>query len=259
MLIQSHKIVPGPIPFEIIPISNYGFSQTISQYKSLVLHYTAANTPEDTINWFKNPASQVSAHLLIARDGRIWQFVPFNKPAYHSGNYPVNLTSIGIELDNIGYERDSFTVDPANAIRLLGKDGVERSWEVYPAAQYDALVAVSRLLVKTYGILEIVGHDKISDEKLDPGPAFPMEKFKIDVPVYVPSPQPAGQEYIATSNLNVRNGAGSTYPLLGILYKGAVIRVTNTTPTNGYLGYEALVSGTGPKSGWVYAAYLAAK
>ncbi|HAP05707.1 MAG TPA: 1,6-anhydro-N-acetylmuramyl-L-alanine amidase AmpD, partial [Gammaproteobacteria bacterium] len=56
---------------------------------------------------------QVSAHLLIKRDGSIIQFVPFDKRAWHAGKSNFNGQdncndfSIGIELegtDNLNYE-----------------------------------------------------------------------------------------------------------------------------------------------------------
>ena len=56
---------------------------------------------------------QVSAHLLIKRDGSIIQFVPFDKRAWHAGESSFNGEgncndfSIGIELegtDNLNYE-----------------------------------------------------------------------------------------------------------------------------------------------------------
>lgn len=55
-----------------------------------------------------DPASEVSAHYLIARDGRLWQLVDEAMRAWHAGAgdwagaADVNSRSIGIELDNTG-------------------------------------------------------------------------------------------------------------------------------------------------------------
>ncbi len=68
----------------------------------------------DAHPYFKNIKDmQVSAHLLIKRDGLVIQFVPFDKRAWHAGDSSFNGQdncndfSIGIELegtDNIAYE-----------------------------------------------------------------------------------------------------------------------------------------------------------
>ena len=49
-------------------------------------------------------------------------------------------------------------------------------WHTFTPEQIQAVIDVCSLLVKTYGIREIVGHDDIAPKrKWDPGPAFPME------------------------------------------------------------------------------------
>ncbi len=56
-----------------------------------------------------NPDNEVSAHYLIARDGRVFQMVEEEMRAWHAGagrwgGYEdVNSSSIGIEMDNDGY------------------------------------------------------------------------------------------------------------------------------------------------------------
>jgi len=51
----------------------------------LVIHYTGRQQRPGTISWFQNPQSKVSAHLVIARDGKVTQMVPFNREAWHAG------------------------------------------------------------------------------------------------------------------------------------------------------------------------------
>lgn len=99
---------------------------------------------------------QVSAHLLIRRDGEVVQFVPFTARAWHAGqsNYQgrtnCNDFSIGIELegaDNIAYEQ----------------------------VQYQQLAKIIRCLKEHYPAIadHITGHSDIAPErKTDPGPAF---------------------------------------------------------------------------------------
>jgi len=51
----------------------------------LVIHYTGGSSAAGTISWFQSPQSKVSAHLVIARDGKVTQMVPFNREAWHAG------------------------------------------------------------------------------------------------------------------------------------------------------------------------------
>ena len=100
---------------------------------------------------------QVSAHLLIRRDGSIVQFAPFGRRAWHAGasrfqgRENCNDFSIGIELE--------------------GEDEV-----AYTDEQYTELVGVIMALCKAYPTLSarrIAGHcDVAPGRKTDPGPAF---------------------------------------------------------------------------------------
>ncbi len=100
---------------------------------------------------------EVSAHLLIRRDGEIVQFVPFNERAWHAGasdfrgRSRCNDYSIGIELE--------------------GEDETP-----YDDCQYKVLPQVLKALIRAYpGISarEIAGHCDVSPgRKSDPGPAF---------------------------------------------------------------------------------------
>lgn len=105
---------------------------------------------------------RVSSHALIERNGAITQFVPFDRRAWHAGvscfrgAAGCNDYSIGIELE--------------------GTD--ERPYEM---AQYQALTAATRALLRAYPALSlgrIVGHLEIAPErKTDPGPSFDWPRY----------------------------------------------------------------------------------
>ena len=102
---------------------------------------------------------KVSAHLFIRRDGKIIQFVPFDKCAWHAGESSFNNRdgcndfSIGIELE--GTVHEEFTDE-----------------------QYKILKAVILKLKEEYGITDTVGHSDIApDRKVDPGPYFDWDKL----------------------------------------------------------------------------------
>lgn len=100
---------------------------------------------------------EVSAHLLIRRDGEIIQYVPFTKRAWHAGESTFrgraccNDFSIGIELE--------------------GEDEMPYSDE-----QYAKLAAVAAAVTAAYPRItarEIAAHADIAPgRKTDPGPAF---------------------------------------------------------------------------------------
>jgi len=100
---------------------------------------------------------EVSAHLLIRRDGELVQFVPFHRRAWHAGlsafrgRARCNDYSIGIELE--------------------GTDDTPYSDE-----QYRVLAAVLLALQEAYPGLDarrIAAHSDIAPgRKSDPGPAF---------------------------------------------------------------------------------------
>ncbi len=106
---------------------------------------------------------RVSAHLLIDREGRVTQFVPFQKRAWHAGESlfcgrnKCNDFSIGIEMEGTDFEN-------------------------FTDSQYASLSRVTRLLLETYrkmAVDKIVGHSDIAPgRKTDPGPCFDWDRYK---------------------------------------------------------------------------------
>ncbi|MEY3018672.1 MAG: 1,6-anhydro-N-acetylmuramyl-L-alanine amidase AmpD [Pseudomonadota bacterium] len=122
----------------------------------------------NTLDCFADPSFadlqglEVSAHLLIKRDGSMVQFVPFDQRAWHAGvssfdgREGCNDFSIGIEL-----EGDDVTP--------------------YTDQQYLALGLTVVELIEAYGIpsSHIVGHCDIAPgRKTDPGSAFDWAKLR---------------------------------------------------------------------------------
>ncbi|UJP06259.1 MAG: 1,6-anhydro-N-acetylmuramyl-L-alanine amidase AmpD [Nitrosomonas sp.] len=142
----------------------------------LVIHYISLPpdrfSGDDVIRFFTNrldshahPAYdslkgvKVSAHFFIRRDGRLIQFVPCNKRAWHAGvsNWQererCNDFSLGIELEGNG------TVP-------------------FTEAQYAVLITLTKCLCAHYPLEHIAGHSDIAPErKTDPGPCFNWEKY----------------------------------------------------------------------------------
>ncbi len=76
----------------------------------VIIHHTSSDTAARALRILTDPASRVSAHYVIGRDGRLVQLVEERSRAWHAGdsrwggNADVNSSSIGIELDNNGDE-----------------------------------------------------------------------------------------------------------------------------------------------------------
>ncbi len=106
---------------------------------------------------------RVSAHLLIDREGRVTQFVPFHRKAWHAGESfhdgrsQCNDFSIGIEME--GTDDSGFT-----------------------EAQYRQLAAITLTLISHFPRLDagrIVGHSDVAPgRKTDPGPGFDWQRYK---------------------------------------------------------------------------------
>lgn len=125
----------------------------------VVIHYTAQKSCEQTLQTFTKPATQVSAHYVICKDGTLHHMLNDYLRAWHAGsgkwgsNNDVNSSSIGIEIDNNGV--DSFSL-----------------------AQLNTLYGVLSFLKKAYDIStsNFIGHSDIAPtRKTDPGTLFPWK------------------------------------------------------------------------------------
>ena len=201
---QDHYLVTaeGRRFQEIIPHRN-GFepNKRNPEPKFIIMHFTTGTRMESTINHFKDPASGVSTHLLIGRNGRVVQFLPFDRIAHHSGfswweqQSNLNQSSIGIELDNAGllirkdgkWQRHKMIIPdkevkqdvhwkqfkPNNSANYPG-------WQTFTKVQLDVALKIVRALKERYpSIQEILGHDDVNlRNRYDPGPLFPMPRFR---------------------------------------------------------------------------------
>jgi len=90
----------------------------------VIIHHTAQNSCAQTLNTFTMQRTQVSAHYVICKDGTIHHMLNDYMRAWQAGvskwanDMDINSSSIGIELDNNGFE--PFTADQINSLlRLL--------------------------------------------------------------------------------------------------------------------------------------------
>lgn len=123
----------------------------------IVIHYTGDNSMAGAVSWLCAERSGVSAHIVVGKDGVIFQLVPFNVTAWHAGrsdhNGRANVNGFSVGIENVG----------------VG--------DFWPDAQIEANRAIIEALFATYPIEDVVGHSDVAPgRKSDPGPRYPWDK-----------------------------------------------------------------------------------
>mgnify|MGYP001799376427 FL=1 len=130
----------------------------------VVVHYTAMQSAQAAMKALCDPATEVSAHYLIAEDGEVLSLVPEDLRAWHAGAgrwgavTDVNSHSIGIELANTGSTP-------------------------FSAPQMDALVELLKVVQARWTISpeRMIGHsDMAPGRKIDPGPRFDWRRLSVE-------------------------------------------------------------------------------
>jgi N-acetylmuramoyl-L-alanine amidase len=127
----------------------------------VIIHHTAQNSCDQTLRTFTLPRTQVSSHYVICRDGKVYHMLNDLLRGHHAGvsrwgnTTDLNSSSIGIELDNNGFE-------------------------YFPEEQITSLVTLLDRLKKAYSIpaANFIGHGDIAPtRKNDPNWRFPWKQL----------------------------------------------------------------------------------
>lgn len=270
MKVVRHRLVKADgTAYPFVRSPNMG---GVVEPKYLIIHYTAGRTAAGAISALTNPQREVSAHLVIGRDGSITQLVPFNRIAWHAGQSRweglegLNRYSLGIELDNAGKLTRhgqkwlawfSHEYENAEVLEATHKNETEPAgWHIYTPEQLEATMAVSSLLVSRYGLLDLLGHEDIAPtRKVDPGPAFPMQSFRARVFGRV-ADEPI--QYETSTTLNIRVGPGTEHEKLpqGPLPQGTRVEVLNSVRMWREVDVLDTINGDMDLQGWVHGRYL---
>lgn len=150
------------MPLAFIEHASPNFDVRKSAIDMLVVHYTGMMTAEESLARLCNSTNEnrVSAHYLIEEDGRIHRLVQEEDRAWHAGvSYwagvrDINSCSIGIELQNPGWEFD---------------------YHPFSEPQMQAFIALAKDIVGRYRIspFRVLGHSDVAPtRKADPGELF---------------------------------------------------------------------------------------
>jgi len=137
------KIIQSPSP---------NFDERTLPISLLILHYTGMVTGEAALERMCEPDAKVSAHYMVEEDGRIFQLVEEDKRAWHAGvsewqgETNINSNSMGIEIVNGGHDHPN-------------EDG---SLPDFPDVQINAVIALSKDIMKRHGELTVLGHSDIA-------------------------------------------------------------------------------------------------
>ncbi len=147
------------IPSAWVGTVNFG----IRRPNYVIIHFTAQDSVQQTLKTFTVTSTQVSAHYVVAKNGKVFHMVNDYLRANHAGVgkwgsvTDMNSCSIGIEIDNNGSE--PFTNE-----------------------QISSLLVLLAQLKKNYNIPQanFIGHQDFAPKrKPDPGPLFPWKTLAL--------------------------------------------------------------------------------
>lgn len=175
--------------------------------EGITIHETAGHlTAGSSLSWLLNPKANVSAHLVIERDGSVTQLAEFDEQCWHAGKSSwrgrpsCNRYMIGIELVGPGklicirdrcvaefgaeYNIPDYHIE--NARTASHGDGW---WMPFTDAQIAVTREICAALRYRYNIApdNIVGHFEISPgRKVDPNPLLDLDALR-SAPDAIPS------------------------------------------------------------------------
>ena len=93
------------MPDELTHASPHHSART-SPIRVIIMHADASASEKGTLGWFMDPASKVSYHVLIGRQGTVYRIVDESRKAWHAGKAKwdghddVNGCSLGLSFAN---------------------------------------------------------------------------------------------------------------------------------------------------------------
>ncbi len=231
---------------------------------TIVIHYTAGSSAESSARYLCKHDLKASAHIVIGREGEVYQLVPFDLIAWHAGESQyagregLNKYSIGIELDNAGeltkvgseyqayFGRKYQENDVVAAAHRNDNTRKQRYWHGYTEKQIEKCREICEMLIVKYKINTIVGHEEIAPgRKTDPGPAFPLDKFRTNLLTQNRSDKIGAikkEGKVVVSSLNIREDSGVNFKKVAMpLLRGKKVKVLEER--DGWYRVETTIEG----------------
>ena len=146
---------------------NYSSRKKNKTVKYIILHYTGMKNLQSAYCRLISPLSDVSAHYLVSKEGKIYNLLCPRFKAWHAGKSQwkkdknLNNSSIGIELENKGHDH---------------------GYTKFTSKQYGSLKELINFLKINYRLNDecILFHSDISpNRKKDPGEKFNLNKIGV--------------------------------------------------------------------------------
>jgi LysM repeat protein len=159
----QEEVSPGYPQAHWYPASDYGnytaADRPYSHPVDKIVVHTTQGSYASAMEWFRDPASGVSAHYTVRSDGLVGQSVSERNIAHHAGNWYYNQTSVGVE-------HEGYVEDP--------------SW--YTDEMYRSSAQLGAYLVNKYSIpidrYHIIGHNEVPGAThTDPGPYWNWDLY----------------------------------------------------------------------------------
>jgi N-acetylmuramoyl-L-alanine amidase len=180
----------------------------------IVIHATVGSL-DSSLNWLCNPASNVSTHYLIAKDGYTYRLVADDRAAWHAG------VSHWMHMDSGAIQRGSLGIELVNK-----NNGVDP----YPTAQQAALLTLCRKLVAAYAIVPdmVAMHADVAlpDGRKTDAAGFHLDAFKAALFAPLSSPY-------RVRGLPVYQRSDHTGTVAGYVHEGDAVEIDD--PSNGHL------------------------
>lgn len=161
-LVGNLRSIPPVLAIDSIGSPRYAVGTTnfdLRRPNFVIIHHTAQNSCDQTLRTFTLTRTQVSAHYVICKDGVVHHMLNDYLRAWQAGasrwgNFSdINSSSIGIEIDNNGYE--PFTVPQISSLLHL-LDTLKRKFSI-PTPNF-------------------IGHSDVAPgRKVDPNRYFPWQ------------------------------------------------------------------------------------
>jgi len=124
----------------------------------ITVHYTASPTCSGTVDWFSNHSKGGSAHYLICKNGKIYQFAdPSKYCTWHTGCRDERYTELKCNEQSIGIELQHFRL--SNRWEFPNFD-----WKPFTEKQYKSLCELVLWLSEKYNIPAVI-MDNVYEQK----------------------------------------------------------------------------------------------